>query len=92
MGHYTAYLTPQLDSTGKTGIVITNSKLENSLYCISGSKPGFFDIFSLKEIPKTERGFYNLIRDTFEKRIIILDNDIENFCKKYKFVLEDLRT
>jgi hypothetical protein len=91
MGNYVAYLTPQKDSTGKINMSVTKSKLENSLYCIEGFKPNFFLIFTIKGIPKTERGFYRLIWKTFAPKPIVLEQEIQDFCEKYYFSFEKLR-
>lgn len=90
MRNYVAYLTPQEDLSGKTGIVVTESKLENSLYYIEGYRPSFLDVIFIKGIPKSEKNFYELLWNTFGKKSIILDGEVEEFCERYNFILEKL--
>ena len=90
MRKYTAYITPQTSRDGKSHTLVTNSKLEGSIYAIEGYKPTLLDLLVLGKIPRNEKKFQEVVWKTFSKKQVVLDDEVENFCRKYNFTFEKL--
>lgn len=90
MKEYLAFITPQVNPEGERSMLITNSKLEKSLYMIQGYRPDLFDRIFIKGIPGNKKKFYKLIFDTFARKPFILNGELEKFCDKYNFIFEKL--
>ncbi len=90
MKRYIAYITPRANAREGSNIMLTKSRLEKSAYLIEGYRPSISEIILIKGIPKSERKFYKLIWNTFNKKPFVLEEEVKNLCEKYNFRFEKL--
>ena len=91
MKKYTAYITPQESENGKKHSLVTNSKVETSIYSIKGYTPTILERILIRGVPRNEKKFQKLVWENFSKRPVILYEEVKSFCEKYNFTFEKLR-